>query len=78
MTLDAWQFQDPEKVAIRKQEEALRKARACGDCVHRRSEEFQGEVWNFCEFKKRVYGKRCELFETVLSTGNLPNQGSKK
>lgn len=63
MALESWMYGDPEKVAIRKEEEALRKARACGDCVHRRSEEFMGEVWNFCEYKRRQYGRRCDLFE---------------
>jgi hypothetical protein len=64
MTLEAWQFADPERVLMRKQEEALRKARACGDCIHKRSIEFMGEMWNICEYKRRQYGKRCELFET--------------
>lgn len=66
MTLDAWQYGDPERVAIRKEEEALRKAKACGDCVHKRSIEFRGEVGHFCEFKRWVYGdgNRCNLKET--------------
>jgi hypothetical protein len=58
-------YGDPEKVAIRRQEEALRKAKACGDCVHKRSQEFQGELVHFCGFKRKVYGRRCELFRTI-------------
>lgn len=64
MALDAWQYGDPEKVAIRKEEEALRKAKACCDCIHKRGVEFRGEMGYFCSFKKHVYGKRCELYET--------------
>lgn len=63
MALDAWQYGDPEKVAIRKQEEALRKAKACGECIHRRSLEFRGEVFTHCEFKRHVYGVRCNLYK---------------
>jgi len=68
VTLDAWQFGDPEKVAIRKQEDALRKAKACGDCIHRQSIDFRGETWHACTYKRRVYGIRCELFETKRET----------
>lgn len=63
MTLNAWEYGNPEAVAIRRQEEALRKAKACGDCVHKRSMEFKGEVAHFCSFKRHQYGRRCELFE---------------
>lgn len=62
MTLDACQYGDHERVAIRREEEALRKAKACGDCVHKRSIEFRWEIGHFCEYKKHVYGRRCELF----------------
>lgn len=68
MTLEAWLYGNPETVAIRKQEDALRKARACGDCVHKRSIEFQGEMWHTCSYKRRQYGKRCDLFETTKGT----------
>ena len=61
--LDAWQYGDPEKVAIRKQEDALRKARACGDCMHKRSIELKGEMAHHCIFKRHVYGTRCDLYE---------------
>jgi len=64
MTLDAFMYQDPERVAIRKQEEALRKARQCGNCTHHRSIEFKGEVVHACIYKRRQYGRRCDLFET--------------
>ena len=62
MTLDAYMYGDPEKVAIRRQEEALRKDRECGSCVHKQTTEFRGEVAHYCEFKRHVYGKRCELY----------------
>ena len=63
MAYDSFMYGDPETVAIRRQEEAQRKARACGDCIHKRSVEFRGEVGHFCEFKRKVYGRRCDLFE---------------
>jgi hypothetical protein len=63
MALDAYMYGDPEKVAIRKQEEAQRKAKACGDCIHKRCVEFRGELGYFCEYKRHQYGKRCELYE---------------
>ncbi len=64
MTLDAHMFLDPAIVLERKQEEAARKARACGNCVHHKSMEFRGEVWHLCEFKRYTYGKRCNLYTT--------------
>ena len=64
MAFDSYLYMDPEKVAIRREEDALRKHRACGDCVHRRSVEFQGETWNGCEYKRHQYGRRCDLHET--------------
>ena len=60
---DSWLYGNPETIAIRKQEEALRKARACGDCMHKRSIEFRGEVVHHCIYKRHQYGKRCELYE---------------
>lgn len=42
MALDSYMYGDPEKVLIRKQEAELKKAKACGDCIHRRSLEFKG------------------------------------
>ena len=61
--LENWQYGDPEYVAMRKEEDELRKARACGECMHRKSMEFRGEVVNICDLKRRTYGRRCELFE---------------
>lgn len=68
MTLDAWQYGDPEKVAIRRQEEAHGKAKACGDCIHKMGVEFRGEIGYFCEYKRHQYGRRCELYETKKGT----------
>ena len=61
--LDAWQYGDPATVLERKQEMELRKAKACGDCVHKRSAEFRTEVVHFCAFKRHVYGVRCDLYQ---------------
>jgi hypothetical protein len=63
MTLESWLFGDPAKVLQRKQEIGIRNERACGGCIHKMSVEFRGEVGHFCEYKRHVYGKRCELFE---------------
>lgn len=62
MALETWQYGDPEKVLMRKQEIALSKARACGQCVHKVSIEWNGEMHYGCEFKRRRYGVRCELY----------------
>jgi hypothetical protein len=62
MVLDSWMYGDPEKVAIRKEEEALAKEKACGRCCNKVSMEWQGELYHGCQFKRRHYGKRCELY----------------
>lgn len=63
MAWESWLYGDPEKVAIRKQEIAARQARACGDCVHARSLDFQDETYHYCQFKRKQYGTRCDLYE---------------
>ncbi len=60
---ESWLYGDPEKIAIRKESMRIRKDKACGECLHKRSVEWKGEVLNACEFKRRVYGKRCELYK---------------
>ncbi len=65
MALESWMYGDPEKVAIRKEAERIRKEKACGNCTHKRSVEFKNEIHHSCSFKKRVYGTRCELFVKV-------------
>lgn len=64
---ESWQYGDPEKVAIRKQEEALRKVRACGQCVHKTFVEWNGLEHFSCEFKRRFYGTRCELYRKRIA-----------
>jgi hypothetical protein len=64
MALEAWQYGNPETVLQRKQEDAAKKAKACGNCIHHKSMEFKGEVWHLCEFKRYTYGKRCHLYTT--------------
>lgn len=54
----------PEEVAMRRQEEALRADKACGDCLHRSPFiDARGEALRECKFKRRKYGRRCDLFE---------------
>ena len=60
--LESWEYGDPEQVAIRRQEEFLRKERACGKCMHRIQTVIGAEVYIRCEFKRRSYGTRCELY----------------
>ena len=69
MTMESWLFGDPERVLERKQEIAIRNERACGGCIHARSEEFKGEVVKFCRFKRWVYGdgNRCGMREAKKS-----------
>lgn len=63
MTLDAWMYGDPERVAIRREEARLAAAKKCGDCVQKLSAVIDGEQLYRCEFKNRIYGiRRCELF----------------
>lgn len=63
MALESWMYGDPEKVAIRKEEEAARKHSACGQCTHKVSLEWNGETYHGCAYKRRIYGIRCTLYE---------------
>lgn len=67
MVLESWLYGDPEKVAIRKELEAIRKDKECGQCVHKVMTEWNGERYFGCEFKRRTYGNRCELFKRKKS-----------
>ena len=62
MALDSWMYGDPETVAIRKQEEAVRKERACGHCVHKCTQHLDGQPVHFCSFKRHTYGTRCDQY----------------
>jgi len=54
----------PEEIAIRRQEERMRADRACGECANRSPFFDQdGEQIRECKFKRREYGRRCELFQ---------------
>ena len=64
MTTDAWTWGDPFEVAARREAREQRQTAACGACIHRRSMDWRGETWNYCEYKRRTYGTRCELYET--------------
>jgi hypothetical protein len=64
MALDSYIYGDPCKVLEQKQEAAARKERACGQCIHRLTMPLKNEVYVFCEFKRKSYGKRCELYAT--------------
>ena len=64
MALDSWMYQNPERVLERKQEDAARKHRQCGNCVHHKTIEFKGETLHGCELRRHTYGKRCDQFST--------------
>lgn len=61
MARESWEYGDPEMVAIRRQEEEFRREWECGRCIHKVSLEVNGKLHVRCEFKRRTYGKRCEL-----------------
>lgn len=60
-------YGNPETVAIRRQEAALRKLRECGSCKHHVSATFNGETLHRCDIKRYGYGKRCESYKTTNS-----------
>lgn len=66
MTLDAWQWGNPETVAIRRQEEANHKLRECGNCKHHVSAVFNGETLHRCEIRRFGFGKRCDSYKVVI------------
>lgn len=54
----------PEEIAIRREGEKMRADRACGDCKNRAPfVDTSGEQVRECKFKRREYGRRCELFD---------------
>lgn len=54
----------PEEIAMRRQEEQRRADKACGDCANRSPFlDATGERQRECKFKRRQYGRRCELFQ---------------
>jgi hypothetical protein len=56
MTLEAWQWGNPETVAIRREEAALRKLKNCSGCKHHQSMEFEGEKLHRCAVKRFGFG----------------------
>ena len=64
MAMDSYMYHlSPEEIAIRREAESQRKDRACGKCRHKVSIEWNGETYHGCEFKRRSYGTRCELYK---------------
>lgn len=62
MTLESWEYQDPQEVAIRKEE------KTCKGCKHERFyTAFDMAVW-ICtakdkKDKRRNHGRRCEAYK---------------
>jgi hypothetical protein len=68
MALEAWMYGNPETVAIRREEAALRKLRACGNCKHHVSAVFNGETLHKCEIRRFGFGKRCDSYKVITIT----------
>ncbi|ADE12158.1 hypothetical protein [Sideroxydans lithotrophicus] len=64
--LPAYAYRDPQEVAIRNEEEMLRKEKACGQCRERVSMHWYGEELVSCGRKYQQYGRRCEHFRKVF------------
>lgn len=60
MTLENWQWQNPEMVLQRKQEANIRKVQQCGKCVNV-SMIFNGQPK--CTVRKQTFGYRCEFYK---------------
>lgn len=67
---EKWEAGDPFNVVARREAVEQRKARECGECIHKRMQiDSKGREAGYrCVFQKRIYGvKKCELFKTELS-----------
>lgn len=62
-TSDAYRL-DPETILIRREDARARMDRACGDCRHVLLLQLNDGELRRCEFKRRTYGVRCDLFKT--------------
>lgn len=67
MALDSYLYLDPELVLIRKQEIAAAQLRNCGQCIHRRTMQVNGEELNGCAMR-RDYGRRCQAYSVESTT----------
>ena len=61
MTLEAWQWANPQHVLERKQEQKEAKHKHCGDCIHHQQMQFK-EVEHICDMG-RHYGFRCTFYK---------------
>ena len=73
MIFDSYLYGNPETIAMRREEQRLRKERACGECRHRVSMVMLGQTVVTCaksgKGTGRTYGKRCELFIRLVKVG---------
>lgn len=63
--MERWEYGDPFEVVARREATAQRKDKACGQCAHKVSIDWKGETYHGCEFKRREYGVRCELYSEI-------------
>ena len=61
--MEKWEMGDPERVAIRRESVRQRCEKACGSCMHRAEKIIGREVVPVCQFRRRVYGVRCDLYK---------------
>lgn len=59
MTLENWQWKNPEFVLERKQQIQIQRVAACGDCIHVKMI-FQGQPR--CTVKWQTFGFRCSHY----------------
>lgn len=69
MTLPSYAFGNPEKVAMRNEQEKNRKEQACGQCRERDTAQWGRELIIFCGVKNQIYGRRCEHFRKKTTKG---------
>lgn len=62
MTLESWQWANPEFVLQRKQEQQEARHRHCGGCIHHKELKLV-QVEHTCSMG-RHYGYRCDYFQT--------------
>jgi hypothetical protein len=70
MAIEAWMYGNPETVAIRREEAALRKLKNCQGCKHHKQMVYDGTTLNRCEIKRHGYGTpNCQQYSSMKGKG---------
>lgn len=64
MTLDSWEYGNPETVLEAKQAQAARKHAQCGQCIHASRGVFKGQDLPICTQPRQTYGYQCFKYQT--------------